>query len=146
MDMSYKEKSLLASLGATLLLFGWYLYGAFSSLPLNPELPGFIEFIILVVGFIILEAIIQSFLAIKNKSQLEDERDKLIEKTSSRYSYGFLVVCIWVSMVQILLDARFDNHLMFTTPYGMFHFLLLFFVLSEVIRFGTQLYYYQKGV
>ena len=146
MDMSYKEKSLLASLGATLLLFGWYLYGAFSILPLNPELPGFIEFIILIVGFIILEAIIQSFLAIKNKSQLEDERDKLIEKTSSRYSYGFLVVCIWVSMIQILLDARFDNHLMLTTPYGMFHFLLLFFVLAEVIRFGTQLYYYQKGV
>jgi hypothetical protein len=146
MDMSYKEKSLLASLGATLLLFGWYLYGAFSILPLNPELPGFIEFIILIVGFIILEAIIQSFLAIKNKSQLEDERDKLIEKTSSRYSYGFLVVCIWVSMIQILLDARFDNHLMLTTPYGMFHFLLLFFVLSEVIRFGTQLYHYRKGV
>ena len=146
MDMSYKEKSLLASLGATLLLFGWYLYGAFSILLLNPELPGFIEFIILIVGFIILEAIIQSFLAIKNKSQLEDERDKLIEKTSSRYSYGFLVVCIWVSMIQILLDARFDNHLMLTTPYGMFHFLLLFFVLAEVIRFGTQLYYYQKGV
>lgn len=146
MDMSYKEKSLLASLGATLLLFGWYLYGAFSILPLNPELPGFIEFIILIVGFIILEAIIQSFLAIKNKSQLEDERDKLIEKTSSRYSYGFLVVCIWVSMVQILLDARFDNHLMLTTPYGMFHFLLLFFVLAEVIRFGTQLYHYRKGV
>ena len=146
MDMSYKEKSLLASLGATLVLFGWYLYGAFSSLSLNPELPGFIEFIVLVVGFIILEAIIQSFLAIKNKSQLEDERDKLIEKTSSRYSYGFLVVCIWVSMVQILLDARFDNHLVLTTPYGMFHFLLLFFVLSEVIRFGTQLYHYRKGV
>ena len=64
MDMSYKEKSLLASLGITLVLFGWYLYGAFSSLPLNPELPGFIEVIILVVGFIILEAIIQSFLSL----------------------------------------------------------------------------------
>ena len=146
MDMSHKEKSLLASLGATLLLFGWYLYGAFSNLPLNPELPGFIEFIILVVGFTILEVIIQSFLAIRNKSQLEDERDKLIEKTSCRYSYGFLAVCIWVSMVQILLDARFDNHLMLMTPYGMFHFLLLFFVLAEVIRFGTQLYHYRKGV
>jgi len=28
----------------------------------------------------------------------------------------------------------------------MFHFLLLFFVLAEVIRFGTQLYHYRKGV
>ena len=81
---------------------------------------------VLIVLVIISEGIIQSFLALKNKPLLEDERDKLIEKISYRYSYGFLVVCIWVSMVQILLDARFDNHLMLTTPYGMFHFLLLF--------------------
>jgi len=146
MDISYKEKGLTASLGVTLLIFGWYLYGAFSNLSLNPEPPGFIEIIILIILVVVLESIIHSFVALKNKSQLEDERDKLIEKISYRYSYWFLSACIWFLMVQILLDARFDNHLMLTTPYGMFHFLLLFFVLSEVIRFGTQLYYYRKGV
>ena len=41
MNMSFKEKSLIASLSTTFLIFGWYLYGAFSNLPLNPELPGF---------------------------------------------------------------------------------------------------------
>ena len=146
MDFSYKEKGLIASLGVTLLIFGWYLYGAFSKLSLNPEPPGFGAIIILIVLVIISEGIIQSFVALKNKSPLEDERDKLIERISYRYSYGFLSVCIWFLMVQILLDTRFDNHLMLTTPYGMFHFLLLFFVLSEVIHFGTQLYYYRKGV
>jgi len=146
MDISYKEKGLTASLGVTLLIFGWYLYGAFSNLSLNPEPPGFIEIIILIILVVVLESIIHSFVALKNKSQLEDERDKLIEKISYRYSYWFLSACIWFLMVQILLDARFDNHLMLTTPYGMFHFLLLFFVLSEVIHFGTQLYYYRKGV
>ena len=146
MDFSYKEKGLIVSLVVTLLIFGWYLYGAFSNLSLNPELPGFVEIIILVVWVAVLESIIQGFLALKNKSQLEDERDKLIEKISYRYGYWFLSACIWFLMVQILLDARFDNHLMLTTPYGMFHFLLLFFVLSEVIHFGTQLYYYRKGV
>ena len=146
MDFSYKEKGLIASLGVTLLIFGWYLYGAFSKLSLNPEPPGFGEIIILIVWVAVLESIIQGFLALKNKSQLEDERDKLIERISYRYSYGFLSVCIWFLMVQILLDTWFDNHLILTTPYGMFHFLLLFFVLSEVIRFGTQLYYYRKGV
>ena len=146
MNMSYKEKSLIASLGVTLLLFGWYLYGAFSNLSLNPELPGFIEIIILIVWVVVLESIIQSFIAIKNKSQLEDERDKLIEKVAYRYSYGVLSVGIWFLMMQILFDTWFDNHLMLTTPYGMFHWLLLFFVLSEVVRFGTQLYYYRKGV
>ena len=146
MDISYKEKGLIASLGVTLLIFGWYLYGAFSKLSLNPEPPRLGAIIILIVLVIISEGIIQSFVALKNKSPLEDERDKLIERISYRYSYGFLSVCIWFLMVQILLDTRFDNHLMLTTPYGMFHFLLLFFVLSEVIRFGTQLYYYRKGV
>ena len=145
MDFSYKEKGLIASLGVTLLIFGWYLYGAFSNLSLNPEPPRLGAIIILIVLVIISEGIIQSFVALKNKSPLEDERDKLIERISYRYSYGFLSVCIWFLMVQILLDTRFDNHLMLTTPYGMFHFLLLFFVLSEVIRFGTQLYYYRKG-
>jgi small-conductance mechanosensitive channel len=144
--MSYKEKSLIASLGITLLIFGWYLYGAFSILSLNPELPGLVEIIILIVWVVVLESIIQSFIAIKNKSQLEDERDKLIEKVAYRYSYGVLSVGIWFLMMQILFDTWFDNHLMLTTPYGMFHWLLLFFVLSEVVRFGTQLYYYRKGV
>ena len=146
MDFSYKEKSLIASLGVTLLIFGWYLYGAFSNLSSNPELPGFVEIIILLVLIAVLESIIQSFLSIMNKAQLEDERDKLIEKISYRNSYWFLSVCIWFLMVQILLDTRFDNHLILTTPYGMFHFLLLFFVLSNLIGFVTQLYYYRKGV
>ena len=146
MNFSYKEKSLIASLGVTLLIFGWYLYGAFSNLSLNQEPPGFFEIIILIIWVVFLESIIQGFLALKKKSQVEDERDKFIGKISHRYSYGFLSACIWFLMVQILLETRFDNHLMLTTPYGMFHFLLLFFVLSEVIRFGTQLYYYRNGV
>ena len=146
MNMSFKEKSLIASLSTTFLIFGWYLYGAFSNLPLNPELPGFVEIIILLVLIAVLESIIQSFLSIMNKTQLEDERDKLIEKISYRNSYWFLSVCIWFLMVQILLDTRFDNHLILTTPYGRFHFLLLFFVLSNFIGFVTQLYYYRKGV
>ena len=146
MNMSFKEKSLIASLSTTFLIFGWYLYGAFSNLPLNPELPGFVEIIILIIWVAVLESIIQGFLALKNKSQLEDERDKLIEKISYRYGYWFLSACIWFLMVQILLDARFDHLPVLTTPYGMFHLLLLFFVLSNLIGFVTQLYYYRKGV
>ena len=145
MSMSYKEKSLIASMGVTLLLFGWYFYGAFSNLSLNQE-PQLSTIIVLIVLVIISEGIIQSFVALKNKSPLKDERDKLIERLSYRYSYGFLSVCIWFLMMQILLDTWFDNLTVLTTPYGIFHFLLLFFVLSEVIRFGTQLYYYRKGV
>ena len=146
MDFSYKEKGLIASLGVTLLIFGWYLYGAFSNLSLKAEPPGFGEIITLIVLIAVLEIIIQGILASKNKSQLEDERDKLIEKISYRYGYWFLSACIWFLMVQILLDARFDHLPVLTTPNGMFHLLLLFFVLAEVTNFVVQLYYYRKGL
>ena len=146
MDFSYKEKGLIASLGVTLLIFGWYLYGAFSNLLLNPEPPGFGEIITLIVLIAVLEIIIQGILASKNKSQLEDERDKLIEKISYRYGYWFLSACIWFLMVQILIDARFDHLPVLTTPNGMFHLLLLFFVLAEVTNFVAQLYHHRKGV
>ncbi len=145
MDLSYKEKGLIASLGVTLLIFGWYLYGAFSNLSLNPEPPGFVEIIILIVWFVAFEATIQGFLALKNKSQLEDERDKLIERISHSYSYWFLCVCICFLMGQILLAAWLDYPTALTTPNGMFHLLLLFFVLGEVTNFVVQLYYHQKG-
>ena len=146
MDFSYKEKGLIASLGVTLLIFGWYLYGAFSNLSLKAEPPGFGEIITLIVLIAVLEIIIQGILASKNKSLLEDERDKLIEKISYRYGYWFLSACIWFLMVQILIDARFDHLPVLTTPNGMFHLLLLFFVLAEVTNFVAQLYYYRKGV
>ena len=146
MDFSYKEKGLITSLGVTLLIFGWYLYGAFSNLSLNPEPPGFGEIITLIVLIAVLEIIIQGILASKNKSQLEDERDKLIENISYRYGYWFLSACIWFLMVQILFDARFDHLPVLTTPNGMFHLLLLFFVLAEVTNFVAQLYYYRKGI
>ena len=146
MDFSYKEKGLIASLGVALLIFGWYFYGAFSNLKLNPEPPGFVEIIVLIVLIVFLESIIHSLLSFKNRTQLEDERDKLIEKVSYRYGYWVLSACIWFLMVQILLDTRFDHLPFLTTPNGIFHLLLFFFVLSEVINFITQLYYYRKGI
>ena len=146
MDFSYKEKSLIASLGVTLLIFGWYLYGAFSNLSSNPELPEFVEIIILIVWVAAFEIIIQGILASKNKSQLEDERDKLIEKISYRYGYWFLSAGIWFLMVQILLDAWLDHLPVLTTPNAMFHLLLLFFVLAEFTNFVAQLYHHRKGV
>jgi len=145
MDFSYKEKGLIASLGVTLLVFGWYFYGSFTNLKLNPEPPGIVEIIILIVWIAVLESIIQAFVSFKNKSQLADERDKLIEKISYRYSYWVLSACIWFFMVHILLNTWFDHLPILTTPGGVFHLLLLFFVLAEVTHFLTQLYYYRKG-
>ena len=64
MDMSYKEKSLLASLGATLLVFGWYFYQVFSSQMFNiGQEFTFNDIFKPIILFVVLEIIIQSFLA-----------------------------------------------------------------------------------
>jgi len=145
MDLSYKEKALIASLGVTVLIFGWYLYRAFSTLSLNPDVPGLVEIIILIVWVVAFEASIQGFLALRNKSQLEDERDELIEKTSYRYSYWFLCGCLCLLMGQILLADWLGYAAVLLTPNGMFHVLLLFFVLAEVLNLIVQLYYQRRG-
>lgn len=146
MDLSYKEKALIASLGVTVTIFGWYLYGAFAALPLNTAAPGMVEVIVLIVWVVAFEASIQGFLALRNKSQLEDERDQLIEKTSYRYSYWFLSGCLCFLMGHILLADWLDYASALITPNGIFHVLLLFFVLAEVTNLIVQLYFYRRGL
>ena len=145
MSLSYKEKGLLGSLVATLLVFGWYLYGAFAGLSLNPQPPDVSSIVALVVWFGIFEAIIRGFLAIENSVPLEDERDKLIEQVSNGYSYILVCVCLFLLMGQILFVDWFDAPSALSTPNGMFHLLLAVFILAEVTNFGVQLYYQRRG-
>ena len=145
MSLSYKEKGLLGSLAVTLLVFGWYLYGAFAGLSLNPQPPDVSSIVALIVWFGIFEAIIRGFLAVENSVPLEDERDKLIEQVSNGYSYILVCVCLFLLMGQILFVDWFDAPSALSTPNGMFHLLLAVFVLAEVTNFGVQLYYQRRG-
>ena len=146
MDMSYKEKSLLASLGATLLVFGWYFYQVFSNQMFNigHEFT-FNDIFKPIILFVVLEIIIQSFLAGKNK---EDERDALIELTSYRNSYWVLSVGVWFLLIQLLFVGSGDWYdiLENSSMALISHLLLLFVVLAEVTSFITQLYHYRKGI
>jgi|TARA_B100001750_G_C15267054_1_gene475609 hypothetical protein len=151
MDFSYKEKSLIASLGVTLLVFGWYFYAIFSNLTLieNQQL-NLNLLIYAIILIVILEIIIHSFLAIRNRNYVEDERDKTIEIASYRHGYWTLSIGIWLLLFHLAIEGsgtwNFYHNLVFTSPAYLANLLLLFFVLSEVISFITQLYYYRKGV
>ncbi|MDG1134038.1 MAG: hypothetical protein P8N67_06625 [Pseudomonadales bacterium] len=136
---------MIASLFVTLIVFGGYFYSAFTKLALNPAMPSIAELIFVVILVIVFESIMQIFIRLKNTSQSEDERDRLIEKISYKYGYWVLSACTWFLLVQLLLDATFDHLTVFSTPSGIFHLLLLFFVLAEVAHFVVQLYYYRRG-
>ncbi len=152
MDFSFKEKSIIASLGATLLIFGWYFYHVFANLTLtvNQQL-NVSDLIGAVILIVILEIVIQSFIAMRNRKETEDERDKLIEIASHRNGYWTLCIGVWFLLFHLIIEGsgtrfKFYHNLIFTSPTYLAHLLLLFFVLAEVIGFVTQLYYYRKGI
>ncbi|MFT5484659.1 MAG: hypothetical protein ACI9GW_003327 [Halieaceae bacterium] len=72
MDLSYKEKSLIASLGVTLLVFGWYFHTIFSNLTLiENQKPNLNLLIYSVVLIVILKIIIHSFLTSRNSDVVQ---------------------------------------------------------------------------
>ena len=152
MNFSYKEKSLITSLVVTLLIFGWYFFGVFSNVTATPsEQFDFNDVIRVIILIAILEGIIKWFFSKKDEADLVDERDKLIDTKSYRNSYWILCIGAWFILMQLLFEAAgiWSNSyhtLVFTSPTYIAHLLLLFFVLSEVIHFSTQLFYYRKGV
>ena len=152
MHFSYKEKSLITSLVVTLLIFGWYFFGVFSNVTATPsEQFDFNDVIRVIILIAILEGIIKWFFSKKDEADLVDERDKLIDTKSYRNSYWTLCIGAWFILMQLLFESsglwsNAYHTLVFTSPTYIAHLLLLFFVLSEVIHFSTQLFYYRKGV
>ena len=141
MNLSYKEKTLIASIITTIIFFGSYLYIGFKNL--TNWSTKFGELFALVILFIVFEIIIQSALKLGDKLSIKDERDKLIELTSYKYSYWTLTAAIWFVIFQLLLNTPFSKF--FITPQGLFYALLLFVILSELISFISQLYLSLKG-
>ena len=141
MNLSYKEKTLIASIITTIIFFGSYLYIGFKNL--TNWSTKFDELFALVILFIVFEIIIQSALKLGDKLSIKDERDKLIELTSYKYSYWTLTAAIWFVIFQLLLNTPFSKF--FNTPQGLFYSLVLFVILAELISFISQLYLSLKG-
>ncbi len=152
MYFSFKEKSVIASLVVTLLIFGWYFYYVFSNLALTAnEVLSVSDLIGIIILIVILEIVIHAFISVREKNPIEDERDKLIELVSRRNGYWTLCVGIWFLLTHLLIEGfgtwfNFYHNLIFTSPSYLAHLLLLFFVLGELVCFVTQIYYYRKGI
>ena len=90
-------------------------------------------------------------LALSNRKAAEigaDERDKLYEFKGNNYGYTVLVIGVFISLGKIVLlemNPTFIEHSdMLKVPLLTAHILLFSFILSEVVRFSAQLYYYRR--
>ena len=144
MDMTFQEKSIWASLITTIVLFGFYFVVAFQII-LDDSVEGIPEkfsigaiFTGVVIVIVIIEVVVHAILAITYPPEVEDERTHLIGLKATRNGAIILVVGIWLAF----------SGLAFTTynPMVIAHLLLSSFILAEIIRFGSQLIYYRRGV
>ena len=147
--MSTKEKSLLASLIITLLVFGNFFIDTLKAVLAGEPMANVgTSLVAAVISVIILEIIVQSLLASLRASQKDDERDRLIERMSFRNGYLCLSVGIWIWIAQTTIPTWWT--VLPSSPYMTGALvpvlLLLLFVIAEVAMTVTRLFYYRNGL
>jgi hypothetical protein len=152
--MSFREKSIWISLIATLLIFGDYFLNLISlgGLPADAAKTAALGLSLRALFLIIIvEITFQGMLAVTNRKAAElgaDERDKLFEYKGNNFGYTVLVIGVFITLGRIVfleINPEFieqSNGL--TIPLLTAHILLFSFILSEVVRFSAQLYYYRR--
>ena len=155
MDMSFREKSIWISLVSTILIFGDYFLNllSLSGFPVDVAKSAALGLFLRSIFFIIVvEIVFQGMLALSNRKAAElgaDERDKLFEYKGNNIGYTVLVIGVFITLGRIVfleLNPEFiqDSGLL-NIPFLTAHILLFSFILSEVLRFSGQLYYYRSG-
>ena len=147
--MSTTEKSVLASLVITLLVFGNFFVDTLEAVLAGEPMANIgTSLVAAVISVIILEIIVQSLLASLRASQKDDERDRLIERMSFRNGYLCFSVGIWIWIAQTTIPTWWTD--LPSSPYMTGALvpvlLLLLFVIAEVTVTVTRLFYYRHGL
>ena len=148
-DVSTKEKSLLASLVITLLVFGNFFVDTLKAVLAGEPMANVgTSLVAAMISVIILEIIVQSLLASLSASQKDDERDRLIERLSFRNGYICLSVGMWIWIAQTTIPTWWTDlpSSPYMTPALVPVLLLLLFVIAEVTVTVTRLFYYRHGL
>ena len=101
---------------------------------------------------VVLNIIVSSIVAIfSNKNEIEqqrDERDDLIALRGRSAAYNLLSVWVIIIVVQLWLKTIPGAYYFFdqlSAEYNVLNFLLVGFLIAEIVRFSTKLYYYYRG-
>ena len=154
MNMSFREKSIWISLISTLLIFGDYFLNVIALANLSEAVAKTTALELSIRAFvliIIVEIIFQTVLALNNHKAANlgaDERDKLFEYKGNNFGYTVLVIGVLLTlgrMVSLEISSEFiEQFKVLNIPFLTAHILLFSFILSEVVRFSAQLYYYRR--
>ena len=142
MKLSYQEKSIWASLTITSLTFIYYFSRVISVFkdPTIPESSLIIVFLGVITITIFAQTVIQSILAIIYRDEVEeggDEREILIGLKATQISHYVLLSSVWIACMSFYFNP---------SALMLINIFIVFFVVSEIVGFVSQLIYYQRGV
>ena len=137
-SLSYREKSLYASLLAELIVYGPYFIHHHQQ-PLN-TVAG------MIAAVIVLQIIAQSIIAVSTRSRVTDERDRLIELRGYRAGYITLASLMVLGLGMLWFHAA-AGHLHLDSRIMGIHFLNVFFamlVISDITKTVAQIMAYRR--
>jgi hypothetical protein len=134
-SLSYREKTLYASLAAELIVYGPYFF-------LHQQ-----NSVNKVAGMIIvLQIILQSVIAAVTRNRVTDERDRLIELRGYRAGYLTLASLMVLGLGMLWFHATV-GHLRLDSRMVGLHFLSVFFgmlIIADITKTATQIVAYRK--
>ncbi len=139
-SLSYREKSLYASLAAELVVYGPYFFLHHQNTV--DKVAG------MIVSIIVLQIILQSLIAAFTRQRLTDERDKLIELRGYRAGYLTITSLMVVGLGMLWFHATFGGLELDSRMVGL-HFLNVFFgmlIISDVMKTATQIVAYRRSI
>jgi hypothetical protein len=138
--LSYREKSLYASLAAELCVYGPYFFlHAHNSVN---KVAG------MIVSIIVLQIILQSVIAAFTRNRMTDERDRLIELRGYRAGYLTLASLMVLGLGMLWFHTAVGRLPMDSRMLGL-HFLSVFFgmlVISDITKTVAQILSYRKAL
>jgi hypothetical protein len=140
MGISYREKSLYASLIAELVVYGPYFF-LHRQNSVN-KVAG------MIIAIIVLQVVLQSIIALVTRNRMTDERDRLIELRGYRAGYLTIATLMVVGLGLLWFHATV-GHLELEHRMVGLHFLSVFFgmlVIADIVKTATQIVSYRRAL
>ena len=139
-SLSYREKSLYASLIAEVVIYVpyFFLHGHDSV----------VKVAAMIIGIIILQVILQTVIAAYTRNRLTDERDRQIELRGYRAGYFTFASLMLLGLALLWFHASI-GHLHLDSARMSLHFLSVFFgmlVIADITKTAAQLIAYRRAL
>jgi len=139
-SLSYREKTLYASLAAEILVYGPYFF-LHQQNSVN-KVAG------MIVSIIVLQMILQLLIAAFTRNRVTDERDRLIELRGYRAGYLAIASLMVIGLGMLWFHATMGNLHIDSRMMGL-HFLSVFFgmlIIADITKTATQILAYRKAL